>query len=291
MITGLLESIKSVLVACNKPLSAKAITAELEKHGSTRPGGLTPWKTVGARLAVDIRSNPDTPFMRVGRGMYALKIWSDLTPVNVPARRINPLDEDILVLSRDVFQKLKAGRRVRQLYDIHYRDLLADAHPVHRVYAEANSDLVQLIPSFVIFRDDTVLSYKRTKKTPEKRLHDSYSIVFGGHLQSDDSPALFADIDDQVEQFLFRELHEELAFKPPLLQSRYSGVLHLEETAFERQHAGVVFAIELAASTQVESLEPGYHRDLHFLPWNTIMASPVMEDRWSAACIIHMLEG
>src|SRR5690606_7275358 len=109
----------------------------------------------------------------------------------------------------------------------------AAARPVHRVAAEDNEDLVQLIPSFLIFRGESVLSFKRTRKTPEQRLHDSYSIVFGGHLQADDSPALFAQIDEQVERFLFRELHEELAFAPPLFQSRYSGVLHLEQTAFE----------------------------------------------------------
>jgi predicted NUDIX family phosphoesterase len=228
--------------------------------------------------------------MRVGRGMYALKTWSDLTPVSVPARRINPLNEDILVLDSEVINRMKEGRKVRQLFDIHYRDLLAAARPIQRLTAEASNDLVQLIPSFVIFREDSVLSFKRTRKTPEQRLHDSYSIVFGGHLQFEDSPALFAHLDDEVERFLFRELHEELAFDPPLSQTQYSGVLHLEDTAFERQHAGVVFAVQLAVGTKVNSLEPGYHSTLQFLPWDSITTSPVMEDRWSAACILHMLE-
>jgi len=223
--------------------------------------------------------------------MYALKSWSDLIPVSVPPRRINPLEEDILVVDREVINRMEAGRKVRQLFDIHYRDLLAAAHPINRMTAEASNDLVQLIPSFVIFREDSVLSFKRTRKTPEQRLHDSYSIVFGGHLQFEDSPALFAHIDDEVERFLFRELHEELAFDPPLLRSRYSGVLHLEGTAFERQHAGVVFAVELAVGTKVNSLEPGYHSTLQFLPWDTITSSLVMADRWSAACILHMQEG
>jgi predicted NUDIX family phosphoesterase len=287
---GLLEAIQGVLLACDKPLSARAIATELERHGSSRLSGLTPWKTVGARLAVDIRSNPGTPFMRVGRGMYALRAWSDLTPVTVRARRINPLDEDILVLDRDVIERMKAGRRLGRLFDIHYRDLLALARPINRTQAEANHELVQLIPSFVILMENRVLSFKRTRKTPEQRLHDSCSIVFGGHLQSEDSPALFAHLDDQVERFLFRELHEELAFEPPFRRSQYSGVLHLEDTAFERQHAGVVFAIELDANTSVASLEPGFHSTLQFLPWETITTSPVMEDRWSATCIMHMLE-
>jgi len=271
-------------------MAAKAIVQALCDAGSDEPGGLTPWKTVGARLAEDIRTKPESRFMRVGKGLYALREWSDLTPVNVPARRLNPLDEDILVVDRSKFEALKSNRRIRHLFDIGYRELLDAAHPIHRVIAEENHDLVQLIPSFIIFREGSVLSYKRTKRSPEQRLHDSFSIVFGGHLQWDDNPALFAHLDDQVEQFLFRELHEELGFDPPPIRSQYSGVLHLDGSAFERQHAGVVFAIELAAGTEVKSLEPGYHSTLEFRPWETITTSPVMDDRWSAACIMHILE-
>lgn len=222
--------------------------------------------------------------------MYALSAWTDMTRVEVPARRINPLDEEILVVEREAFERLKADVKVGKLFDIHYRSLLAAAHPIHREIAEDDHDLVQLIPSFLVFDDDRVLSFRRTRKTPEQRLHDSFSIVFGGHLQAEDSPALFADDDAEVERFLFRELHEELAFHPPYRRSRYVGVLHLSTTAFERQHAGMVFAIDLEPGTKVESLEPGYQSTLRFLPWDKIKESPVMDDRWSAACVAHMLE-
>lgn len=290
MTAGLLTAVEQVLLACGKPLTAKAIVKELKDHGGVSPGGATPWKTIGARLAVDIRSNPASPFIRVGRGMYALGVWNDLVAVDVPRRRINPLDEDILVLDRNVFEALKTGRSLGRLFDIHYRDLLSAARPLQRVKAEADINLVQLIPSFIVFKTDQVLSFKRTRKTPEQRLHDSSSIVFGGHLQAEDSPALFADDDAEVERFLFRELHEELGFNPPLRRSSYVGVLHLEETAFERQHAGVVFAVELEPDTEVTSLEPGYQSTLRFVSWDGISASPVMDDSWSAACIAHLLE-
>ena len=91
MTSGLLEAIENVLRECGRPLSAKAIAKELAERGETVPGGLTPWKTIGARVAVDIRSNDSTSLMRVGPGLYALTAWSDLTPVTVPARRINPV--------------------------------------------------------------------------------------------------------------------------------------------------------------------------------------------------------
>ena len=290
MTSRLLKAIEDALRAGGKPLTAKALVLDLADRGEAVPGGLTPWKTVGARLAVDIRSNAESRFMRVGRGMYALSEWSDLAPVEVPRRRINPLDEDILAVDFHTFEKLKSKRRFGRLFNIDYRDLLVSARPIHRMKAEEDSTLVQLIPSFIIFEGNCVLSYKRTKKTPEQRLHDTFSIIFGGHLQAEDNPALFAHDADEIERFLFRELHEELAFDPPLRQSRYVGVLHLEDTAFERQHAGVVFAVDLEPGTVPTSLEPGYHSTLRFVPWDGIETSQVMDDRWSAACIAHILE-
>jgi hypothetical protein len=83
---------------------------------------------------------------------------------------------------------------------------------------------------------------------------------------------------------------EELGFSPPFVRSNYCGVLHLEDTAFERQHAGVVFAIELQPGTGVKSLEPGFHSGLRFIPWDGISSSPVMADRWSATCVAHMMD-
>lgn len=286
----LLDAIEEAFRASGRPLSARALAGELEERGSGAPGGATPWKTIGARLAEDIRSNESSRFIRVGAGMYALRSWSGLMPVDVPARRINPLDEDILAIDRDAFDALKSGRLLRRLYDVGYGSLLEVAKPVHRMVAEEDHGLVQLIPSFLIFREDTVLSFRRTRRTPERRLHNSVSIVFGGHLQAEDSPSLFAHDDVQVQRFLFRELHEELGFDPPFVRSSYCGVLHLEATSFERQHAGVVFAIELGPGTVVKSLEPGFHAGLRFLPWEGIASSPVMEDRWSAACVAHMME-
>src|SRR3546814_11012471 len=73
-------------------------------------------------------------------------------------------------------------------------------------------------------------------------------------------------------------------------RSRYVGVLHPTGSAFERQHAGVVFAIDLEPGTRVESREPGYHSTLRFLDWESIADTPVMKDRWSAACIAHITE-
>jgi predicted NUDIX family phosphoesterase len=287
-LNSLVDAVAQVLRDQERPLSAKALAAEIQAHKLVDLTGLTPWKTVGARLAVDIKSNARSPFMRVGRGMYALREWTDLTGVSVPARKINALDEDILAIPSEVFDRMRHGRQVGELYGIPYRELLEKSIVVHRKNAERSEDLVQLIPSFLIFHGDEILSFKRTRKTPEQRLHDSYSIVFGGHLQAEDNPSLLSFDDRHAELFLFRELREELGFNPPYTNSEYLGVLHLRASSFERQHAGVVFMIDLSIGTKVQSLEPGYHSGLQFIKWDKISESPVMEDRWSQACISHI---
>ena len=162
---------------------------------------------------------------------------------------------------------------------------------VYRRDAEETEEFVQLIPSFVIFRGNEVLSFNRTKKSPEKRLHNRNSIVFGGHLQSNDDPGFLLDHPGYAETFLFRELHEELSFDKPLLRFEYIGVLYLQDTAFERQHAGLVFAVEVPEGTKPKSEEPGYHNALEFLLWDEIAQSPVMSDRWSAACVARIEAG
>lgn len=285
---SLISVVETVLRESGVPLSARAIAAAIQLRTHALLGGRTPWKTVGARLAVEIRSNPLTPFMRVGRGLYALREWDDTKEVIVPARKKHPLDEDILAVPVRAFEELVSRHQIRQLLDIPYRELLDRAVIVRRAVAEETEDWVQLIPSFLVFRDDEILSFKRTRKTPEQRLHDTYSIVFGGHLQADDSPGLFANEAVHAEAFLFRELHEELAFEPPYRQSLYAGVLHLNQSRFERQHAGVVFVIDLAPGTIVTSWEPGYHSTLRFVPWSQIEESNIMQDRWSATCIEHL---
>src|SRR3546814_2846396 len=49
-------------------------------------------------------------------------------------------------------------------------------------------------------------------------------------------------------------------------------------------------SIDLEPGTRVESREPGYHSTLRFLDWESIADTPVMKDRWSAACIAHITE-
>ncbi|WP_294335858.1 NUDIX domain-containing protein [uncultured Sphingomonas sp.] len=200
------------------------------------------------------------------------------------------MNEEILAVPADLMAAMEDDRIGPGIFPIHYSRVLRSAVIVNRSEAEVRHDLVQLIPSFIVIRDHEILSFKRTKKTPESRLHDSYSIMFGGHLQADDVPGLFDGEAHMEKEFLFRELREELLLTPRVEKSDYIGVLHLDATPFERQHAGVVFTVHLSAGGEARSLEPGYHSTLNFMDRNQLHSSPIMNDRWSCACLTY-LEG
>src|SRR3546814_16080226 len=113
----LLGTISRILDESGKPLSARAIVKALEQSGELVPSGETPWKTVGARLSVDIRSNRESEFLRVGRGLYALTSWKAMASVDATASRINPLDEDSLVIERATFDHPSPGPQTGPLYN------------------------------------------------------------------------------------------------------------------------------------------------------------------------------
>ncbi|NVD28605.1 hypothetical protein HUO14_11895 [Parasphingorhabdus flavimaris] len=272
----------------NRPMSGKEIASLVQESYPDLIGGMTPWKTVGARLASDIKGNPDSIFVRAGRGSYALKEWEDVPQFTVKPRKVNPLEENILVVPRPEFLPFLPQDSGHYLRTVSLKTIMHHSVTMRRLDAEKTDKFVQLIPSFIIFKSDEVLSYKRTKKSPESRLHETHSIIFGGHLQEEDNPTLFQEDPEIMTDFIFRELYEELTFSDPIRNHSFCGILYLQKTKFERQHAGIVFAIEIGDDTNVASGEPGYHSNLEFLNWDEIEDSSVMQDTWSNQCIQHL---
>lgn len=98
---------------------------------------------------------------------------------------------------------------------------------VRRGDAETDTTMLQPIPYCLIMCTSTkrVLSYKRSKKGGEARLHDMYSVGFGGHVNADDAfnylqhhvnHHLLAPIEgyrELINSSLCRELFEELEIR------------------------------------------------------------------------------
>ncbi|MBX3464860.1 MAG: hypothetical protein KF830_16960 [Planctomycetes bacterium] len=94
-----------------------------------------------------------------------------------------------------------------------------------------------------------LLWVQRTQAQGEARLHGSWSIGIGGHVDTADhppgsvrgaGPAFFS-------RALARELAEELAWEVPLPAPRFLGLLNDDATPVGRVHAGLVYACDLVA--------------------------------------------
>lgn len=111
------EAAHQILKKAGRPLHYREITRRAIRLGIIRPEGRTPALTLRARMGDDMNRNPETPFVRVGDGTYALKEWP-LTP-KAPAKKrqdcaccgFNPrkaygdLGEDALVKHKETGSK------------------------------------------------------------------------------------------------------------------------------------------------------------------------------------------
>lgn len=260
----LLDVIEQVLIAADRPMNVGELTVAIIKEAPDVLSGRTPEKTVNARISMDILRSPETSrFVRTGRGRFSLrgKGW-ELETV-VPRRQIAPIDEDILVVPTEALRGLLGKELYPNIYKIDRVKILENSTVLRRDDAEKTEEYVQIIPTFVIKKDQEILYHQRTKKLPESRLHNTMSCNFGGHLQSDDSPTLFFYDERVVDLFYMRELNEELKFScNPKVE--FIGALYLTGSSFERQHVGLVFIVSIPSSCIVTSLEPGYHTNLRF---------------------------
>ncbi len=97
-----------------------------------------------------------------------------------------------------------------------------------------------------------ILSVQRTKGQGEARLHGSWSIGLGGHVEPadlavDPVPERGADF---FQRSLGRELREELALAAPLPEPRFVGLLNDDHTQVGQVHAGLVYVCDLVADLE-----------------------------------------
>lgn len=71
------EAAYDILKRTDDPLTPKEITDIAVQEGLIDTEGETPEATMGAQLYVDINTNKDTPFIKVGRGLFSLKKQKD----------------------------------------------------------------------------------------------------------------------------------------------------------------------------------------------------------------------
>lgn len=273
----------TVLEREGRPLSAKEMVDKALQTGILQTKGKTPSQTMKAKLSTEIltRSN-DSLFMRAKQGKFALREWGNSIDEYVAERFKKELfDEDIVVFPasslRMIVPHSGLWKRKEEL-----KNFMEFIKPMRRQEAEGDVSVIQLISVFIVRHGSNILTYKRTRRLPESRLHHFYSIFFGGHLNPGDTAPLFDIFDpSQGQAFLNRELHEELRLPSGSIREFvYRGLLYDESQSVSKQHIGITYEV-LVNSDQFEIGERGFLMDAKYESVNEIKERRREFENWS----------
>ncbi len=282
-----LDSAYRVLAKEGKPLSVQEITSIAVEQKLLVTEGMTPWQTMKAKLSVDIlRHGERSLFMRSDKGRFALREWSGNYKEHIADRYQKALfDEEIVVFPAD---SLSIYIPAIGMYSgsFNHDALLGECYPMRRRQAESDLSVIQLVSVFLVRFGNKLLTYKRTKRLPENRLHGYYSVAFGGHLNPDDVLHLFNIFAaDQAHAWLLRELHEELRIdKGDLTEITYRGLLYDDSREVSKQHLGLVYDVRLRSS-EYKIGERGFLMDSKFETVDEICARIDDFENWSVLLV------
>lgn len=136
----------------------------------------------------------------------------------------------------------------------------ARAWIVPRDVAEGDERFLQVIPYCLIRRGDSFYAYRR--KGSEERLHDLFSLGFGGHVDLEDmrhdgSPHLH--VQDMISSCMMRELEEELQGPSNGYWKDFLGVIYDPSNEVGRVHLGLVYVLTITADDDVYGKEETGH--------------------------------
>lgn len=253
-----------VLAEEGHPLTAKELTRIGLDKGYLLTTGKTPIQTMKSKLSTDILNRKSqSEFMRTAEGRFALRQWRDSRYDEYMADRFvkGLMEEDVAVFPAASLSKYIPGPGLHIVALLDGDALLRECRPMQRHLAERDSSVIQLVSVFILRYGDQYLTYKRTKRLPEERLHGFYSIGFGGHLNLPEITTRLFNIfrpDHEAEYLVMRELAEEVRFEPGSLPGiRYKGLLYDDSQQVSRQHLGIVYDV-LLKSQEFEIGERGF---------------------------------
>lgn len=283
-----LDVAKTILELCNRPMSAKDITEYALINNLLNTKGKTPFQTMKSKLSTDIlKKKKNSCFMRSEQGLFALRSWQQQDEVNeyVADRFLKSImDEEIAVFPKSSLYKYISGSGLHTLPIKNGRDLLGECYPMSRNKAENDFSVIQLVSVFIVHFQKKILTYKRTKRLPENRLHGFYSIGFGGHVNISEVRSLFNIFDPCHSGALSRELMEELRIDCDEKSIVYKGLIYDDSRSISSQHLGIVYDVCLASSN-FEIGERGFLTDPKFESLHEIYARLDQFENWSALLV------
>jgi predicted NUDIX family phosphoesterase len=282
-VADFLKAAYGALSNINEPLSAREITEIALRQGLLQTNGLTPWQTMKSKLSTNIlRLGDQSQFMRTEKGRFALREWKDRLEEHIADRYQKALfDEDIVVFPATSLQRYVPTVGIHR-NGFNQDALLEECRPIRRSVAEADLSVIQLVSVFIVHHGNRYLTYKRTRRLPESRLHGYYSIAFGGHLNPDDISRLLNIFDPSVGgPLILRELGEELRLRVgEIVDLSYRGLLYDDSRPVSRQHVGIAYDV-FVRSGEFEIGERGFLMDAKFETINQIIDRIDEFENWS----------
>jgi predicted NUDIX family phosphoesterase len=196
---------------------------------------------------------------------------------------MNPPDENILVIKRELFDQLGAFQGLRFEPKRYLEAILSRGNNffLSRAKAENDPSHKQIIPYVLIVHADTVLHYVRGKKAGEQRLVAKGSIGIGGHLNDTDE-SLFAWDEAAYRAGVEREVNEEIRIGSPFTDN-IVALLNDDTTEVGRVHLGVVHVFQLDRPL-VEKRE-AVITNLSFLARDELKNRRNNLETWSQLCV------
>jgi len=142
-----LDAACEILKQAGQPLHYREIARRTLEQGLIESKGKTPWATMNAQLAVNIKraaeGGPPSPFVRVGRGVFGLREWAETVPTadEQPQPSYLTYKEAALRVLREVGQPLSAQEITQRAIEqelINPQGLTPDATMGAQLYTDIN---------------------------------------------------------------------------------------------------------------------------------------------------------
>lgn len=191
-------------------------------------------------------------------------------------------EESLIVVPFKAVNRLLPGVGVWPVSEPLLR-LISTPLTMRRGEAELTAEVTQLIAYYVVLNGDRILTHRRTRRQPEKRLTAIKAAGLSGHMTETDLPALNnRDLfhQDTAGGYANRELAEEVSVqvsaKHPI---RLRCCVWDPTDDFGKQHLGLVYVVPAEATIKV--MEPGLISDASFQAIPDIRASFDEFTSWS----------
>lgn len=241
-----LETIVEVLTINDNPMSSEEIYSRIKTNLEADHSKGSAISNISSTLSREISTKKNAScVVRLAKGKFGLRLWlnrEEFKEYKIDRGKKRPIDEVIAVIPKKQLKKFITSTGI-SLSGIP-EDLILNKYLSQvRHEAEEDFDVIQLVSVFIVHDGQKVITHKRAKRSPESRLHDEYSIMFGGHILSQDLSSLFNpfDVDSQIG-FISRELEEEV-----ILKSNYSitpiGLIYDDSREVSSQHIGLIFTV------------------------------------------------